>query len=228
MTECEICETQFETRGEGQKYCSAKCKQVAYRRRLKAGRAVPIDAVAQLESLRRSRDYYRRKVQSLEVSLSVEKLATQLAHSRTPVEAFWPERLSVEDSLSPAEEDELQQLKRYVRTQERNEWRRPFCGLQRPGRKVPIGAKSAAEFTRELYEDLAVLRMKLNTASDTRIWEDLGYPNEDAWWSSVLDATADDDLWSRVEDDGEEDPEWMHAPADAAVPERPDQPPTVG
>ena len=223
MVECQVCGTNFEIRGRDQKYCSAKCKQAAYRDRLRAGRAVPEEAASELESLRRSRDYYRRKVENLEFERDMAVLDSQMMKPFN-----WVTNQPVIEPLSADEEDELSRLKRYVRERERTEWRRPFCGLRGPGPAVPMGAKPAAEFTRELYEDVSVLRVKLNTASAVRAWEDLGYPDEDSWWWSVLNAAENDAAWSRVEDPDDADPEWMGVPISAQIPERPGEPPEVG
>ena len=184
---------------------------------------MPAAAVSELESLRRSRDYYRRKAKDLEFERDMAVLDSQMMKPFN-----WVTNQPVVEPLSVDEEDELRRLKRYVRERERTEWRRPFCGLRGPGPAVPMGAKPAAEFTRELYEDVSVLRVKMNTASAVRVWEDLGYPDEDSWWSSVLNAAENDAAWSRAEDPDDADPEWMGAPISAQIPERPGEPPEVG
>ena len=187
MTTCKVCETSFEARGEGQKYCSAKCKQVAYRQRARTGRAVPEDAVMELESLRRSRDYYRAKADRLKFERDMAVLDSQLMRPFN-----WTTNQPVVEYLTDSEEDELEKLKRYVRQREKDEWRRPFSGLAKTGRRVPLSVGEASEFTYELYEDVATLRVKLDAASTAQVWQDLGYANEAEWWSSVLDAVYDD------------------------------------
>lgn len=199
MTTCEVCEASFETRGEGQKYCSAKCKQVAYRQRVRTGRAVPEDAVMELESLRRSRNYYRAKAEHLKFERDMAVLDSQLMK---------PFNWTTNQPVVSGDEDELEKLKRYVRQREKNEWRRPFAGLAKTGRRVPLSVGVASEFTYELYEDVATLRVKLDAASFAQVWQDLGYANEDEWWSSVLDAT-DHGRGPEAFDDGFSEPEWL-------------------
>ena len=230
MTTCKVCETSFEARGEGQKYCSNKCKQAAYRQRARTGRAVPEDAVMELESLRRSRDYYRAKAERLKFERDMAVLDSQLMKPFN-----WTTNQPVVEHLTDSEEDELAKLKRYVRQREKDEWRRPFSGMRKTGRRVPLSVGEASEFTYELYEDVATLRVKLDTASAVRVWQDLGYADEDEWWSSVLDA-AHDDLGSTAFDDDEyEEPEWLKIHDEAlrdlgveGVPPRPQHPPMTG
>lgn len=226
MTTCEVCDTSFETRGEGQKYCSAKCKQVAYRHHVQQSRAVPEDAIIELESLRRSRDYYRRKAERLKLERDMAVLDSQMMKPFN-----WATNQPVVEHLSSDEEEELQTLKRYVRLRENDEWRRPFAGLLKTGRRVPLSVGVASEFTYELYEDVATLRVKLDAASTARVSEDLGYADEEEWWSSVLD-TAYDDRCPAGLDDEDEEPEWLkthdeatHEPEFGSVPPRPPHPP---
>ena len=204
MTTCKVCETSFETRGEGQRYCSAKCKQVAYRQRARTGRAVPEDAVMELESLRRSRDYYRRKADRLEFERDMAVRDSQLMKPFN-----WTTNQPVVEHLTDSEEDELEKLKRYVRQREKDEWRRPFSGMRKTGRRVALSVGEASEFTYELYEDVATLRVKLDTASAARVWQDLGYADEDEWWSSILDAAHDDLGPTAFDDDEHSEPEWL-------------------
>lgn len=230
MTTCEVCETSFETRSERQKYCSNKCKQAAYRRRLRQGRAVPENTATELESRRRSRDYYRAKADRLEFERDMAVLDSQMMKPFN-----WTTNQTVVEHLTDSEEDELEKLKRYVRQREKDEWRRPFSGMRKTGRRVPLSVGEASEFTYELYEDVATLRVKLDTASAVRVWQDLGYADEDEWWSSVLDA-AHDDLGSTAFDDDEyEEPEWLKIHDEAlrdlgveGVPPRPQHPPMTG
>lgn len=194
-----MCEASFEARGEGQKYCSAKCKQAAYRQRARTGRAVPEDAVMELESLRRSRNYYRAKTEHLKFERDMAVLDSQLMK---------PFNWTTNQPVVSGDEDELEKLKRYVRQREKNEWRRPFAGLAKTGRRVPLSVGEASEFTYELYEDIATLRVKLEAASFAQVWQDLGYANEDEWWSSVLDAT-DHGRGPEAFDDELSEPEWL-------------------
>lgn len=226
MTTCKVCEASFETRGEGQKYCSAKCKQAAYRQRARTGRAVPENAVTELESLRRSRDYYRAKADRLEFERDMAVLDSQMMK---------PFNWTTNQPVVSGDEDELEKLKRYVRQREKDEWRRPFSGMRKTGRRVPLSVGEASEFTYELYEDIATLRVKLDTASTARVWQDLDYADEDEWWSSVLDA-AHDDRGPVGLDEGEgEEPEWLKTHDEATrelgvegVPPRPQHPPMTG
>ncbi|MDN6746568.1 MAG: hypothetical protein L0L93_06165 [Brevibacterium sp.] len=226
MTICEVCEASFETRGEGQKYCSAKCKQAAYRQRARTGRAVPEDAVMELESLRRSRNYYRAKAEHLKFE---RDMAVLDSHRMRPLN--WATNQPVVEHLDADEENELERLKRYVRQREKDEWRRPFAGLAKTGRRVPLSVGVASEFTYELYEDIATLRVKLDAASFAQVWQDLGYANEDEWWSSVLDAT-DHGRGPEAFDDDLREPEWLRihdeaspGPEAEGVPPRPQHPP---
>lgn len=204
MTTCKVCETSFEARSEGQKYCSAKCKQVAYRQRARRGRAVPEDAVMELESLRRSRNYYRTKAERLKFERDMAVLDSQLMKPFN-----WTTNQPVVEHLVSVDEDELEKLKRYVRQREKDEWRRPFSGLRKTGRRVALSVGEASEFTYELYEDIATLRVKLDTASAARVWQDLGYANEDEWWLSVLDAADEGRGPVGLGDDDGEEPEWL-------------------
>ncbi|WP_220222526.1 hypothetical protein [Brevibacterium aurantiacum] len=121
----------------------------------------------------------------------------------------WTTNQPVVEYLTDSEEDELEKLKRYVRQREKDEWRRPFSGLAKTGRRVPLSVGEASEFTYELYEDVATLRVKLDAASTAQVWQDLGYANEAEWWSSVLDAVYDD-LGSVILDEAEySEPEWL-------------------
>lgn len=230
MTTCQVCEASFEARAEGQKYCSAKCKQAAYRQRARTGRAVPEDAVTELESLRRSRDYYRAKADRLKFE---RDMAVLDSHRMRPFN--WTTNQPVVEYLADSEDDELEKLKRYVRQREKNEWRRPFSGLAKTGRRVALSVGEASEFTYELYEDVATLRVKLDTASAARVWQDLGYADEDEWWSSVLDAAYDDRGPVSLDADDGEEPEWLKIHDEATrdldvegVPPHPQHPPMTG
>lgn len=206
MTACQVCGTEFETRGRGQKYCSAKCKQAAYRERLRQGRAVPLDTVAELESLRRSRDYYRRKSENLKFELDMALLDAQRMRPLN-----WATNQPVVQHLTGEEENELQRLKRRVRAREREEWRRPLLGLLRPGRSgLPWDGRLGAEMTSELYGDVVTLWVKLSAATTGRVWEELGYSSAEEWWSSILDAAGQILLDSIAEgSDGYVAPEWL-------------------
>jgi HSP20 family molecular chaperone IbpA len=204
MSKCEVCETAFETRSGRQKYCSNKCKQAAYRQRVRQGRAVPENAVTELESLRRSRDYYRTKADRLEFERDMAVLDSQLMKPFN-----WVTNQPVVEYLTDSEEDELAKLRRYVRQREKDEWRRPFAGLRKTGRRVPLSVGEASEFTYEIYEDVATLRVKLDAAGTARVWEDLGYAGEDEWWSSVLNAAHDVMGPVTLADDEYSEPEWL-------------------
>lgn len=203
MGECEVCQTPYQARGERQKYCSAKCRQAAYRHRLKQELAVPEDAVSELESLRRSRNYYRAKADRLEFERDMALLNSQMMKPFNQAT-----NQPVVDYLPTGDEHELTSLKRYVREREKTEWRRPFAGFLKPGPRTPMGNREASEYTYELYEDVATLRAKLNAASSVRAWQDLGYASEDDWWASVLDATHHGRDPFTVDDEAR-DPEWL-------------------
>lgn len=225
MSECEACQTQFEARGEGQKYCSAKCKQAAYRHRIRQGRTVPENTAAELEALRRSRNYYRAKADRLELERDMAVLDSQLMKPFN-----WATNQPVVEHLTAGEEHELEKLKRYVRDREKDEWRRPFSGVRKTGRRAPLSVGEASEFTYELYEDIATLRAKLDAASSVQIWQDLGYASEDDWWSSILDAadegrgpvTLDKELrqpeWLKVQDEAVHDAEATAPPFSPRTP----------
>lgn len=205
MSKCEVCETLFEARSSRRKYCSNKCKQAVYRQRVQQGRAVPENTVTEVESLRRSRDYYRHKADRLELERDMAVLESQLMKPFN-----WVTNQPVVKSLSADEEDELEKLKCYVRDRERHEWRRPFAEMGKTGRRVPLSVGVASEFTYELYEDVARLRVKLDAASTAQVWKDLGYANEDEWWSSVLDVAYDDLGPTAFDDDEYAEPEWLN------------------
>lgn len=210
MSECEVCQAQFEARGEGQKYCSAKCKQAAYRHRIRQGRTVPENTATELEVLRRSRNYYRAKADRLELERDMAVLDSQLMKPFN-----WATNQPVVEHLPAGEEHELEKLKRYVRDREKDEWRRPFSGVLKTGRRAPLSIGEASEFTYELYEDIATLRAKLDAASSVQIWQDLGYANEDDWWSSILDA-ADEGRGPVTLDKEPRQPEWLKDQDEAA------------
>ncbi|WP_193090781.1 hypothetical protein, partial [Advenella sp. FME57] len=85
----------------------------------------------ELESLRRSRDYYRRKADRLEFERDMAVLDSQLMKPFN-----WTTNQPVVEHLTDSEEDELEKLKRYVRQREKDEWRRPFSGMRKTGRRV--------------------------------------------------------------------------------------------
>lgn len=204
MGECEVCQTPYQARGDRQKYCSAQCRQAAYRHRLKQGRAVPEAAVSELESLRRSRNYYRNKADHLEFERDMALLDSQMMKPFNHT-ANQP----VVNDLTAGEKHELARLKRYIRDREKTEWRRPFAGLLGPGPRTPMSKREASELTYELYEDVATLRTKLAAASNVRAWQDLGYTSEDEWWSSILDATHHEDPITIDEETNDPEPDWL-------------------